>query len=199
MTSSPRPPTTPSAASGPASRGIPRHDLVLQHELPGSGWLIHARDLGGSGRPRGDHGPGERPESTGPSPTTAGSSSSGWPSKRPVREQRQRPFDRATGGLEQRSRSGHLQLDDDQYDKGYLYYSGAQGGDSWARLTRLTGPAGRHGGLQRLRLRSTPRWKSGFTTVASFCPVETGWTGNLIGGARCGWSTAWSLRSRRAP
>lgn len=75
----------------------------------------------------------------------------------------------------------------DQYDKGYLYYSGAQGGDSWGTVdqayqTQSVAMAAYSSSDTTLYTRMGE--ENGFTTVASFLPYnqETGWTGNLIGG-----------------
>lgn len=76
---------------------------------------------------------------------------------------------------------------DDMYNKGYLFYSGAQGGDSWATVDQA---------FQTQQIAMAAYSSSdttlytqfgvdgGFTTVASFLPYndDTGWTGNLIGG-----------------
>ena len=76
---------------------------------------------------------------------------------------------------------------DDQYDKGYLYYSGAQGGDSWGTVdqayqTQQVAMAAYSSSDTTLYTRMGE--ENGFTTVASFMPYnqETGWTGSLIGG-----------------
>lgn len=75
----------------------------------------------------------------------------------------------------------------DQYDKGYLYYSGAQGGDSWGTVdqayqTQQVAMAAYSSSDTTLYTEMGE--ENGFTTVASFLPYnqETGWTGNLIGG-----------------
>jgi sn-glycerol 3-phosphate transport system substrate-binding protein len=76
----------------------------------------------------------------------------------------------------------------DMYDKGYLYYSGAQGGDSWATVDQA---------FQTQQVAMAVYSSSdttvytqmgvdnGFEVTASFLPYnqETGWTGNIIGGA----------------
>lgn len=76
----------------------------------------------------------------------------------------------------------------DMYDKGYLYYSGAQGGSSWGTVDQA---------FQTQQIAMAAYSSSdttvytqfgkdnGFETVASYLPYnqETGWTGNLIGGA----------------
>ncbi len=76
----------------------------------------------------------------------------------------------------------------DQYDKGYLYYSGAQGGDSWTTVdqvyqTQQVAMAAYSSSATTLYTNMGK--ENGFETVASFLPYnqETGWTGNLIGGA----------------
>ncbi|HVO71451.1 MAG TPA: extracellular solute-binding protein [Aggregatilineaceae bacterium] len=75
----------------------------------------------------------------------------------------------------------------DMYKKGFLYYSGAQGGDSWATVDQAYQ-------TQQVAMAiysssdTTSYTKmgidNGFETVASFLPYNaaTGWTGNLIGG-----------------
>jgi len=75
----------------------------------------------------------------------------------------------------------------DQFDKGYLYYSGAQGGDSWGTVdqayqTQQVAMAAYSSSDTTLYTQMGE--ENGFTTVASFLPYnqETGWTGNLIGG-----------------
>jgi sn-glycerol 3-phosphate transport system substrate-binding protein len=75
----------------------------------------------------------------------------------------------------------------DMYDKGYLYYSGAQGGDSWATVdqayqTQQVAMAAYSSSDTTLYTRMGV--ENGFNTVASFLPYndDTGWTGNLIGG-----------------
>lgn len=76
---------------------------------------------------------------------------------------------------------------DDMYNKGYLYYSGAQGGDSWATVdqayqTQQIAMAAYSSSDTTLYTQFGV--DGGFTTVASFLPYndDTGWTGNLIGG-----------------
>jgi sn-glycerol 3-phosphate transport system substrate-binding protein len=76
---------------------------------------------------------------------------------------------------------------EDQYNKGYLYYSGARDGDSWATVDQAFG-------AQEVAMAvyssDTTYYTqlgvdNGFEVVASFLPYNdaTGWTGNLIGGA----------------
>ncbi len=76
----------------------------------------------------------------------------------------------------------------DMYDKGYLYYSGAQGGDSWGTVdqayqTQQVAMAAYSS--SDTTLYTNIGIENGFETVASYLPYnqETGWTGNLIGGA----------------
>lgn len=76
----------------------------------------------------------------------------------------------------------------DMYDKGYLYYSGAQGGDSWGTVdqayqTQQVAMAAYSS--SDTTLYTNMGKENGFETVASYLPYnqETGWTGNLIGGA----------------
>ncbi|WP_162909460.1 extracellular solute-binding protein [Aggregatilinea lenta] len=76
----------------------------------------------------------------------------------------------------------------DMYDKGYLYYSGAQGGDSWGTVdqayqTQQVAMAAYSS--SDTTLYTNLGIENGFETVASYLPYnqETGWTGNLIGGA----------------
>jgi sn-glycerol 3-phosphate transport system substrate-binding protein len=76
----------------------------------------------------------------------------------------------------------------DMYDKGYLYYSGAQGGDSWATVDQAFGSqqvAMAIYSSSDTALYTQTGVDNGFNVVASFLPYnqETGWTGNLIGGA----------------
>ncbi len=76
----------------------------------------------------------------------------------------------------------------DQYDKGYLYYSGAQGGDSWTTVDQVYQTqqvAMAAYSSSDTTLYTNMGKENGFETVASFLPYnqETGWTGNLIGGA----------------
>lgn len=77
---------------------------------------------------------------------------------------------------------------DDMANKGYLYYSGAQGGASWSTvdqsfLSQQTAMA-MYSSSDTAIYTNTGR-ENGFEVVASFLPYndETGWTGNLIGGA----------------
>lgn len=76
----------------------------------------------------------------------------------------------------------------DQIEKGYLYYSGTQGGGSWSTAQQpfLSGQ------LAMVAFSSSDTApftntgaENGMNVVASFLPYndETGWTGNLIGGA----------------
>ncbi len=76
---------------------------------------------------------------------------------------------------------------DDMYDKGYLYYSGAQGGDSWATVDQAYQT--QQVAMAAYSSSDTTYYTqmgvdNGFDTVASFLPYnqEAGWTGNLIGG-----------------
>ncbi|MGQ9886930.1 MAG: extracellular solute-binding protein [Aggregatilineales bacterium] len=77
---------------------------------------------------------------------------------------------------------------DDMYNKGYLYYSGAQGGASWGTVDQsfLGGQTAMaaYSSSDTALYTSTGK-ENGFEVVASFLPYnqETGWTGNLIGGA----------------
>ncbi|MBZ0283917.1 MAG: extracellular solute-binding protein [Anaerolineae bacterium] len=78
----------------------------------------------------------------------------------------------------------------DMKDKGYLYYSGAQGGDSWGTVDQAF-----QGGQVAMAIYSSSDTaiytntgkENGYEVVASFMPynqdAEGGWTGNLIGGA----------------
>ncbi|MFO7321274.1 MAG: extracellular solute-binding protein [Chloroflexota bacterium] len=77
---------------------------------------------------------------------------------------------------------------DDQAEKGYLYYSGTQGGGSWSTAQQpfLTGQVA----MVAFSSSDTAPFtetgaENGLDVVASFLPYneETGWTGNLIGGA----------------
>jgi sn-glycerol 3-phosphate transport system substrate-binding protein len=81
-----------------------------------------------------------------------------------------------------------LQWLNDMYDKGYLYYSGAQGGDSWATVDQsyqTQSVAMAAYSSSDTTLYTQMGLDNGFETVASFLPYndDTGWTGNLIGGA----------------
>lgn len=76
----------------------------------------------------------------------------------------------------------------DMLDKGYLYYSGAQGGDSWGTVDQAFGAA--QVAMAAYSSSDTAVYTetgaaNGVEVVASFLPYndETGWTGNLIGGA----------------
>jgi sn-glycerol 3-phosphate transport system substrate-binding protein len=76
----------------------------------------------------------------------------------------------------------------DMYDKGYLYYSGAQGGDSWSTVDQAYQT--QQVAMAAYSSSDTTQYTqmgvdNGFETLASFLPYneETGWTGNLIGGA----------------
>ena len=76
----------------------------------------------------------------------------------------------------------------DMYDKGYLYYSGAQGGASWSTVDQsfLSGQTAMAAySSSDTKLYTDTGVENGFEVVASFLPYndETGWTGNLIGGA----------------
>jgi sn-glycerol 3-phosphate transport system substrate-binding protein len=77
---------------------------------------------------------------------------------------------------------------DAMYDAGYLYYSGAQGGSSWATVDQAFQTqqvAMAIYSSSDTTLYTQMGRDNGFETVASFLPYndETGWTGNLIGGA----------------
>jgi sn-glycerol 3-phosphate transport system substrate-binding protein len=81
-----------------------------------------------------------------------------------------------------------LQWLDDLYNKGYLYYSGAQGGDSWSTVDQAYSTqqvAMAAYSSSDTTLYTDMGVEGGFETVASFRPYndDTGWTGNLIGGA----------------
>ncbi|MEW6578356.1 MAG: extracellular solute-binding protein [Chloroflexota bacterium] len=81
-----------------------------------------------------------------------------------------------------------LQWLDDLYNKGYLYYSGAQGGDSWSTVDQAYSTqqvAMAAYSSSDTTLYTEMGVEGGFETVASFLPYndDTGWTGNLIGGA----------------
>lgn len=78
----------------------------------------------------------------------------------------------------------------DMKDKGYLYYSGARNGDSWATVdqafqSQQTAMA-IYSSSDTAIYTDTGR-QNGYEVVASFLPynqdAEGGWTGNLIGGA----------------
>ncbi|MCC7209183.1 MAG: extracellular solute-binding protein [Anaerolineae bacterium] len=77
---------------------------------------------------------------------------------------------------------------DSLMEKGYLYYSGAQGGESWATVdqayqTQQVAMAAYSSSDTTVYTKMGE--ENGFTTLASFLPYNeaTGWTGNLIGGA----------------
>ena len=77
---------------------------------------------------------------------------------------------------------------DDLYNKGYLYYSGAQGGESWSTVDQAYSTqqvAMAVYSSSDTTLYTQMGEEGGFETVASFYPYndDTGWTGNLIGGA----------------
>lgn len=81
-----------------------------------------------------------------------------------------------------------LQWLDDLYNKGYLYYSGAQGGESWSTVDQAYSTqqvAMAAYSSSDTTLYTQMGIEGGFETVASFLPYndDTGWTGNLIGGA----------------
>lgn len=83
---------------------------------------------------------------------------------------------------------------DEMLAAGYLYYSGAQGGDSWATVDQAFGSqqvAIAAYSSSDTRIYTQTGIDNGFEVVASFLPYndETGWTGNLIGGASL-WLTA---------
>jgi sn-glycerol 3-phosphate transport system substrate-binding protein len=76
---------------------------------------------------------------------------------------------------------------DDMYNKGYLFYSGAQGGDSWSTVD--TAYSTQEVAMAAYSSSDTTLYTQygvdgGFETVTSFLPYndDTGWTGNLIGG-----------------
>jgi sn-glycerol 3-phosphate transport system substrate-binding protein len=77
---------------------------------------------------------------------------------------------------------------DDMMEKGYLYYSGAQGGASWGTVDQAF--QSQQVAMAAYSSSDTAAYTqigidNGFEVVASFLPYnqETGWTGNLIGGA----------------
>ncbi len=77
---------------------------------------------------------------------------------------------------------------DEQLAKGYLYYSGAQGGDSWGTVDQAFST--QQVAMAAYSSSDTATYTNvgtdnGFEVVASFLPYNevTGWTGNLIGGA----------------
>jgi len=76
----------------------------------------------------------------------------------------------------------------EQHDKGYLYYSGAQGGDSWGTVDQAFGA--QQVAMTAYSSSDTAVYTqtgadNGYDVLASFLPYNdaTGWTGNLIGGA----------------
>lgn len=76
----------------------------------------------------------------------------------------------------------------DMSNKGYLYYSGAQGGDSWGTVDQAFST--QQIAMAAYSSSDTAVYTNlgvdnGFEVLASFLPYnqETGWTGNLIGGA----------------
>jgi sn-glycerol 3-phosphate transport system substrate-binding protein len=78
----------------------------------------------------------------------------------------------------------------DMYDKGYLYYSGAQGDDSWETVDNAFLPGTEvamaiYSSSDTAYYTNTGR-DNGFDVVASRLPynqdAEGGWTGNIIGG-----------------
>lgn len=76
----------------------------------------------------------------------------------------------------------------DMSNKGYLYYSGAQGGDSWGTVDQAFST--QQIAMAAYSSSDTATYTNlgvdnGFEVLASFLPYnqETGWTGNLIGGA----------------
>ena len=78
----------------------------------------------------------------------------------------------------------------EQKDNGNLYYSGAQGGDSWATVDQAF--QGQQAAMAIYSSSDTAIYTqtgkdNGYEVVASFLPynqdAEGGWTGNLIGGA----------------
>jgi len=83
-----------------------------------------------------------------------------------------------------------LQWLKDMKDKGYLYYSGAQGGASWATVDQSF--QGQQTAMAVYSSSDTAIYtntgkENGYDVVASFMPYNQdapgGWTGNLIGGA----------------
>lgn len=77
---------------------------------------------------------------------------------------------------------------DEQAAKGYLYYSGAQGGNSWSTVDQAFGA--QEVAMAAYSSSDTTYYtnmgtENGFEVRASFLPYNeaTGWTGNLIGGA----------------
>lgn len=81
-----------------------------------------------------------------------------------------------------------MQWLDEQAEKGYLYYSGAQGGNAWSTVDQAF--LGQQVAMAAYSSSDTRVYtetgaENGFEVVASFMPYneETGWAGNLIGGA----------------
>jgi sn-glycerol 3-phosphate transport system substrate-binding protein len=77
---------------------------------------------------------------------------------------------------------------DEQYNNGNLYYSGARDGSSWETVDQAFGSqqvAMAIYSSSDTRFYTDTGMENGFDVVASFLPYndETGWTGNLIGGA----------------
>jgi sn-glycerol 3-phosphate transport system substrate-binding protein len=77
---------------------------------------------------------------------------------------------------------------DDMAARGYLYYSGAQGGASWATVDQAFGSqqvAMAIYSSSDTAVYTQTGADAGFEVVASFLPYnqEAGWTGNIIGGA----------------
>ncbi|MBL8133606.1 MAG: extracellular solute-binding protein [Anaerolineae bacterium] len=77
---------------------------------------------------------------------------------------------------------------DDMAQKGYLYYSGAQGGASWSTVDQAF--SSQQVAMTAYSSSDTAVYTqvgvdNGFEVLASFLPYndDTGWTGNLIGGA----------------
>lgn len=77
---------------------------------------------------------------------------------------------------------------EDQYNKGYLYYSGGRDGASWSTVDQAFGA--QEVAMAIYSSSDTTYYTqmgvdNGFEVVASFMPYNeaTGWTGNLIGGA----------------
>ncbi len=77
---------------------------------------------------------------------------------------------------------------DEQVAKGYLYYSGAQGGNSWGTVDQAFST--QQVAMAAYSSSNTADYTNygpanGYEVVASFLPYnqEVGWTGNLIGGA----------------
>lgn len=77
---------------------------------------------------------------------------------------------------------------DEQLAKGYLYYSGAQGGDAWATVDQAFGS--QQVAMAVYSSSDTATYTdtgaaNGFDVVASYMPYNdaTGWTGNILGGA----------------